>query len=40
VDKLTAMIPYHEGRGNKEEVEKIKQQVDDIVEKAKEAFWA
>eukprot|EP00557_Chaetoceros_sp_GSL56_P010332 CAMPEP_0176478354 /NCGR_PEP_ID=MMETSP0200_2-20121128/1139_1 /TAXON_ID=947934 /ORGANISM="Chaetoceros sp., Strain GSL56" /LENGTH=62 /DNA_ID=CAMNT_0017874281 /DNA_START=87 /DNA_END=275 /DNA_ORIENTATION=- len=40
VDKLTAMIPYHEGRGNKEEVEKIKQQIDDIWQKAKEALWA
>jgi hypothetical protein len=40
VDKLTATIPYHEGRGNKEEVEKIKQQIDDIWKKAREAAWA
>ena len=40
VDKLTAQIPYHEGRGNKEEVEKIKDQVAHIWEKAKEAQFA
>eukprot|EP00577_Skeletonema_sp_RCC1716_P028864 CAMPEP_0113394826 /NCGR_PEP_ID=MMETSP0013_2-20120614/12777_1 /TAXON_ID=2843 ORGANISM="Skeletonema costatum, Strain 1716" /NCGR_SAMPLE_ID=MMETSP0013_2 /ASSEMBLY_ACC=CAM_ASM_000158 /LENGTH=60 /DNA_ID=CAMNT_0000278815 /DNA_START=127 /DNA_END=309 /DNA_ORIENTATION=+ /assembly_acc=CAM_ASM_000158 len=40
VDKLTAQIPYHEGRGNKEEVEKIKAQVDAIWVKTKEAAFA
>lgn len=37
VSKLEAQIPYHEGRGNKEEVEKIKEQVEAIWEKAREA---
>jgi len=40
VSKLEAQIPYHEGRGNKEEVEKIKEQVAAIWEKAKEAALA
>lgn len=40
VDKLTAQIPYHEGRGNKEEVEKIKSQVEAIWTKTREAAWA
>jgi hypothetical protein len=40
VDKLTAQIPYHEGRGNKEEVEKIKAQVDAIWQKTREAAFA
>ncbi|KAL7540555.1 hypothetical protein ACHAXR_010197, partial [Thalassiosira sp. AJA248-18] len=40
VDKLTAQIPYHEGRGNKEEVTKIKDQVDSIWAKAREAQFA
>ena len=40
VDKLTAQIPYHEGRGNLEEVAKIKERVDSIWEKAREAQWA
>ena len=37
VQKLEAQIPYHEGRGNKEEVEKIKEQVALIWGKAREA---
>jgi len=37
VDKLTAMIPYHEGRQHAEEVGKIKEKVDAIWQKAKEA---
>ena len=37
VSKLEAQIPYHEGRGNKEEVDKIKEQVKDIWAKAAEA---
>lgn len=37
VSKLEAQIPYHEGRGNKEEVEKIKEQVAMIWAKAREA---
>jgi hypothetical protein len=40
VTKLEAQIPYHEGRNNKEEVEKIKQQVADIWEKTKQAHLA
>ena len=40
VSKLEAQIPYHEGRGNKEEVEKIRQQIADIWQKTKEASWA
>ena len=40
VTKLQAQIPYHEGRGNKEEVTKIKEQIDAIWEKAREASWA
>eukprot|EP00571_Detonula_confervacea_P014041 CAMPEP_0172311260 /NCGR_PEP_ID=MMETSP1058-20130122/14378_1 /TAXON_ID=83371 /ORGANISM="Detonula confervacea, Strain CCMP 353" /LENGTH=64 /DNA_ID=CAMNT_0013024389 /DNA_START=95 /DNA_END=289 /DNA_ORIENTATION=- len=40
VDKLSAQIPYHEGRGNKEEVTKIKEQVDAIWTKAKAAHAA
>eukprot|EP00592_Proboscia_alata_P015150 CAMPEP_0194394342 /NCGR_PEP_ID=MMETSP0174-20130528/123803_1 /TAXON_ID=216777 /ORGANISM="Proboscia alata, Strain PI-D3" /LENGTH=130 /DNA_ID=CAMNT_0039190133 /DNA_START=764 /DNA_END=1156 /DNA_ORIENTATION=- len=37
VDKLSAQIPYQEGRNNKEEVEKIKNQVDAILTKTREA---
>jgi hypothetical protein len=40
VSKLEAQIPYHEGRGNKEEVEKIKQQVAEIWVKTREAAFA
>ena len=40
VDKLQSQIPYHEGRGNKEEVEKIKQQIEDIWERTREAAFA
>lgn len=40
VAKLEAQIPYHEGRGNKEEVEKIKEQVADIWAKTREAAFA
>jgi hypothetical protein len=40
VDKLTAQIPYHEGRGNFEEVEKIRQQVEAIWQKTREAAFA
>jgi len=40
VDKLTAQIPYHQGRGNMEGVTKIKEQIDSIWEKAKEAQFA
>jgi hypothetical protein len=39
VTKLEAQIPYHEGRGNKEEVEKIKAQVADIWAKTREAAF-
>eukprot|EP00584_Thalassiosira_punctigera_P014496 CAMPEP_0172572770 /NCGR_PEP_ID=MMETSP1067-20121228/135849_1 /TAXON_ID=265564 ORGANISM="Thalassiosira punctigera, Strain Tpunct2005C2" /NCGR_SAMPLE_ID=MMETSP1067 /ASSEMBLY_ACC=CAM_ASM_000444 /LENGTH=60 /DNA_ID=CAMNT_0013365357 /DNA_START=126 /DNA_END=308 /DNA_ORIENTATION=+ len=40
VDKLTAQLPYHEGRGNMEEVTKIKGQIESIWEKAREAQYA
>jgi hypothetical protein len=40
VHKLEAQIPYHEGRGNKDEVEKIKQQIDAIWTKTREAALA
>ncbi len=40
VAKLEAQIPYHEGRGNKDEVEKIKQQVAAIWTKTREAAMA
>lgn len=40
VSKLESSIPYHEGRGNKEEVEKIKEQIAAIWEKAREAAYA
>jgi hypothetical protein len=39
VTKLEAQIPYHEGRGNKEEVEKIKAQVAGIWAKTREAAF-
>ena len=38
VSKLEAQIPYHQGRGNMEEVEKIKEQVASIWAKTKEAM--
>jgi hypothetical protein len=37
VTKLESQIPYHEGRGNKDEVQKIKDQVEKIWQKTKEA---
>eukprot|EP00804_Cyclotella_cryptica_P019643 CCRYP_013992-RA/>CCRYP_013992-RA protein AED:0.09 eAED:0.09 QI:319/1/1/1/1/1/2/278/60 len=40
VDKLEAQIPYHEGRGNLDEVTKIKEQVAAIWDKAREAALA
>ena len=40
VSKLEAQIPYHQGRGNMEEVEKIKEQVAGIWQKAREASVA
>ena len=40
VTKLEAQIPYHEGRGEKEEAEKIRQKIDAIWAKAKEAAFA
>ncbi len=40
IDKLLAMIPYHEGRRNTDEVEKIKQKVDAIWQKTREAAYA
>jgi hypothetical protein len=40
VSKLEAQIPYHQGRGNTEEVEKIKEQIEAIWEKTREAALA
>ena len=40
VTKLEAKIPYFEGRGNKEEVEKIKEQIESIWVKTREAAFA
>eukprot|EP00529_Nitzschia_sp_RCC80_P039135 CAMPEP_0113450962 /NCGR_PEP_ID=MMETSP0014_2-20120614/6098_1 /TAXON_ID=2857 /ORGANISM="Nitzschia sp." /LENGTH=62 /DNA_ID=CAMNT_0000342313 /DNA_START=2192 /DNA_END=2380 /DNA_ORIENTATION=+ /assembly_acc=CAM_ASM_000159 len=40
VAKLEAQIPYHEGRGNKDEVSKIKEQVEEIWRKTREAVDA
>ena len=39
VNKLEAQIPYHEGRGKPEEVTKIKQQIESIWAKAREAAY-
>jgi hypothetical protein len=36
VTKLEAQIPYHEGRSNKEEVIKIRQQIDAIWDKTRQ----
>eukprot|EP00591_Stephanopyxis_turris_P003064 CAMPEP_0195507360 /NCGR_PEP_ID=MMETSP0794_2-20130614/831_1 /TAXON_ID=515487 /ORGANISM="Stephanopyxis turris, Strain CCMP 815" /LENGTH=63 /DNA_ID=CAMNT_0040634017 /DNA_START=119 /DNA_END=310 /DNA_ORIENTATION=- len=40
VTKLEAQIPYYEGRNQKEEVEKIKQQIEAIWVKTREAAYA
>jgi hypothetical protein len=40
VQKLEAQIPYHEGRGNKEEAEKVREQIAEIWEKAREGAHA
>jgi len=40
VTKLTSQVPYHEGRGEKEEVEKIKQQIEAIWQRTREESWA
>jgi hypothetical protein len=40
VTKLEAQIPYHEGRNNKDEVIKIRQQIDAIWEKTRQATLA
>jgi len=40
VSKLEAQIPYHQGRNNLEEVEKIKEQINAIWAKAREAAFA
>jgi len=37
IHKLKAQIPYHEGRGNADEVTKIKEQVEGIWAKARAA---
>eukprot|EP00553_Chaetoceros_curvisetus_P007953 CAMPEP_0204616976 /NCGR_PEP_ID=MMETSP0717-20131115/4086_1 /ASSEMBLY_ACC=CAM_ASM_000666 /TAXON_ID=230516 /ORGANISM="Chaetoceros curvisetus" /LENGTH=59 /DNA_ID=CAMNT_0051630383 /DNA_START=120 /DNA_END=299 /DNA_ORIENTATION=- len=39
VTKLESMIPYHEGRKNDAEVAKIKEQIEAIWQKAREASW-
>ena len=40
VSKLESKIPYFEGRGNKEEVEKIKEQIESIWVKTREVAFA
>lgn len=40
VDKLSAQIPYHEGRSEAEQVTKIRGRIDAIWAKAKEAQYA
>jgi len=40
VTKLESQIPYHEGRGNKDEVQKVKDQIGKIWQKTKEAHEA
>ena len=40
VAKLESQIPYHEGRGNKEEAQKLKDQVEAIWEKARAEMYA
>jgi hypothetical protein len=40
VTKLEAQIPYHEGRGNKDEVVKIQEQIQNIWQKAREEAQA
>eukprot|EP00527_Entomoneis_sp_CCMP2396_P002552 CAMPEP_0198137846 /NCGR_PEP_ID=MMETSP1443-20131203/1303_1 /TAXON_ID=186043 /ORGANISM="Entomoneis sp., Strain CCMP2396" /LENGTH=62 /DNA_ID=CAMNT_0043799407 /DNA_START=69 /DNA_END=257 /DNA_ORIENTATION=- len=37
VDKLTAQIPFHDSRGNKEDVLKINEQIASITLKARQA---
>lgn len=39
VGKLEAQIPYHDARGDKEKVEKIKSQIDAIWAKTREAAF-
>ena len=39
VAKLESQIPYHEGRGNKDEAEKIRQQIKAIWDKAAAAMY-
>jgi transcriptional regulator with AAA-type ATPase domain len=40
VDKLQSQIPYHEGRGESDKAEKLKEQIDAIWTKAREAAFA
>lgn len=40
VQKLESQIPYHEGRGNFEEAQKVREQIEDIWRKAKETAYA
>lgn len=37
LSKLEAQIPYYQGRGNNEEVDKLKQQIEEIKRQAREA---
>jgi len=37
ISKLEAQIPYYQGRGNTEEVEKLKQQIEELKRQAREA---
>eukprot|EP00543_Licmophora_paradoxa_P000609 CAMPEP_0202450070 /NCGR_PEP_ID=MMETSP1360-20130828/8725_1 /ASSEMBLY_ACC=CAM_ASM_000848 /TAXON_ID=515479 /ORGANISM="Licmophora paradoxa, Strain CCMP2313" /LENGTH=65 /DNA_ID=CAMNT_0049068205 /DNA_START=134 /DNA_END=331 /DNA_ORIENTATION=- len=40
VAKLESQIPYHVGRGNTDEVEKIKGQIDKIWQKTRDEWYA
>jgi hypothetical protein len=40
VTKLEAQIPYHEGRGDKEAAEKVREQIAEIWTKTREAAFA
>eukprot|EP00540_Astrosyne_radiata_P012715 CAMPEP_0116839878 /NCGR_PEP_ID=MMETSP0418-20121206/10021_1 /TAXON_ID=1158023 /ORGANISM="Astrosyne radiata, Strain 13vi08-1A" /LENGTH=61 /DNA_ID=CAMNT_0004470057 /DNA_START=217 /DNA_END=402 /DNA_ORIENTATION=- len=40
VAKLEAQIPYYQGRGQNDEVDKIKEQIETIWTKAREAAYA
>lgn len=37
---MHSMIPFHDGRGNKDEVAKIQEQIESIWQKTREEHWA